>query len=450
MKKLYASILFILFAAGLHAQNWQALGTGVGTSATRVYAIAYDNSGNIYAGGDFPGYLRKWNGTSWSSVGSADPNGPVYAIAVRTASDIYVGGAFTSIGGVSAKYVARLGSGGTFTAIGNGFNNHVRALYVNPTSGTVFAGGLFTVDGGTTPSVTYNHIARLSGSSFNAIGSGISSNVYSIVEHIPVQNGGFVLYVGTDNFSAPVSKYESNTWSNISGISGGFVYALASYGGSLYAGGDFDTPFRTLGRLTNGAWSTAGPAFAAGSSVNSLFVRGATGTSQGLLYIGGNFTNTTTNNVNYIGFINTVLNPSFRRIINSGTDLNGPVYAISNNSGKVIAGGKFTTPGMNAVITDQTIGFDDVNENLVSKNLYPNPMTDRAVLKIETKDVMNDPMIEIYDVQSRLINNVNASMVLQGNNAEFTIERSSLTGGTYFYVVRDKNQVIATDRFIVQ
>lgn len=442
MKRLYTSILLILLTAGLRAQNWQALSSGLGSSTTQVYAIAFDNAGGIYAGGNFPGYLRKWNGSSWSSVGGGDPNGPVYAIAVRSASDIYVGGAFTTIGGTSAKYVARIGSGGTVTALGNGFNNEVRALYCNASSGTIYAGGFFTADGaaGTT---TYNHIAKLSGTSFIALGTGVNDNVYSIVEHIPVTNQGYVLYVGTDNQTTPVSKYESSTWATVNGISNGTVYALASYGGYLYAGGDFSTPTFAAARYTiSGGWATTLTSFSPSSVVRSMFVRSS------LLYIGGVFTNITTSNVNYIGYL-TSSTGTLRKIISGGTDLNGGVYAISNQSGKVIAGGKFTAPGVNAVITDATISIDDINENVISSSVYPNPVTDRSVISIETKTRLKNPTIEIYDIQSKIVNGVNPTMIQENNKVEFILERNGLSNGTYFYIVRDEDAVVSSSKFIV-
>lgn len=448
MKKIYLSLLLILSISGLKAQNWTALGVGVGSSTNQVFAVAYDNTGNIYAGGDFPGYLRKWNGSSWSAVGSGDPNGPVRSIAVRSASDIYVGGDFTNIGGTAAKYVARIGSGGTITALGNGFNNRVRVVYCNSFSGSVYAGGDFTVDGGA-GTTTYNHVAKLSGSSFIPLGSGVNSNVYSMVEHIPVSNGGWVLYAGTDNFSAPISKYEGGTWGTMSGISGGYVYALASYYGYLYAGGDFTTPTYAAARYSfysSPTWGTTLTNFAPSSVIRSMFVR--TVGNNTLLYIGGDYTNITSNLVSYIGYINSP-NTTLKKVNSGGTNINGAVWAISNQSGKAIVGGKFTAPGSNVAITDVTIGIDDVNDNIISSEFFPNPMTDRASIQLETKTPLSDPVLEIYDLQSRLVNGINSSAIIEGNKTQFIIDRSGLTSGTYFYMVKDKDAIVASNRFIV-
>ena len=130
MKKLYISILLILLTVGLKAQNWAAL--TLGDANSEVYAVAVDPNGTVYAGGSFPGYFKKWNGSTWvSPISGQDPNGAVYSIAVKTASSIYIGGAFTMIGTTSFRYIAQLGSTAWYR-LGSGFNNPVKVVYSNP------------------------------------------------------------------------------------------------------------------------------------------------------------------------------------------------------------------------------------------------------------------------------------------------------------------------------
>ncbi|MEP0862183.1 MAG: T9SS type A sorting domain-containing protein [Ignavibacterium sp.] len=58
---------------------------------------------DVYVGGKlFPGFLAKWDGNNWSSLGSG-PNLWVNAICVK-GTDIYVGGEFTSAGGKPSYY----------------------------------------------------------------------------------------------------------------------------------------------------------------------------------------------------------------------------------------------------------------------------------------------------------------------------------------------------------
>ena len=91
-----------------------------------VHALAINSSGNLYAGGKFynpPGAwtvnrIAKWNGTSWSALGSG-MNKYVNALVFDSASNLYAGGDFTTAGGVSANRIARWNDTSVL-ALGNG------------------------------------------------------------------------------------------------------------------------------------------------------------------------------------------------------------------------------------------------------------------------------------------------------------------------------------------
>ena len=57
------------------------------------------------AGGVSANYIAKWNGSSWSALGSG-VDGTVYALAVSV-SDLYAGGRFTTAGGKVSAYIAK-------------------------------------------------------------------------------------------------------------------------------------------------------------------------------------------------------------------------------------------------------------------------------------------------------------------------------------------------------
>jgi len=66
----------------------------------------------VYAGGSFTNadgspasYIAKWDGTTWTMLGSG-LNNTAYALAI-SGSDLYVGGAFTTAGGKTSAYLAR-------------------------------------------------------------------------------------------------------------------------------------------------------------------------------------------------------------------------------------------------------------------------------------------------------------------------------------------------------
>ncbi len=101
-----------------------------------VSTIAISSNGDVYAGGDFTVagsvtayYIAKWNGTTWSALGSG-MNYSVRSIAISGNGDVYAGGDFTLAGEVSANYIAKW-NGSTWSAMGSGMSYIVDALAIN-------------------------------------------------------------------------------------------------------------------------------------------------------------------------------------------------------------------------------------------------------------------------------------------------------------------------------
>src|SRR5438094_8851525 len=93
----------------------------------RVVAVSVID---VYAGGDFLRAggglvfrIAKWNGSSWSALGSGMGGFPGYIGAVfalaASGNDIYAGGFFATAGGVDAKDIAKW-NGSTWSALGSG------------------------------------------------------------------------------------------------------------------------------------------------------------------------------------------------------------------------------------------------------------------------------------------------------------------------------------------
>ncbi len=105
--------------------SWSALGTGMNDI---VYALAFDASGNLYAGGQFTtaggvaaNRIAKWDGTSWSALGTG-MSSIVYALAFDASGNLYAGGQFTTAGGVAANDIAKW-DGTSWSALGTGMND---------------------------------------------------------------------------------------------------------------------------------------------------------------------------------------------------------------------------------------------------------------------------------------------------------------------------------------
>jgi len=100
--------------------TWSALGSGLsGSSSSATVAAIVLNGNDVYAGGSFtnadgiyaPG-IAKWNGTSWSTLGSglyfsvSAGAGSCFAVAL-SGNDLFVGGSFSSAGDKPSMFIAR-------------------------------------------------------------------------------------------------------------------------------------------------------------------------------------------------------------------------------------------------------------------------------------------------------------------------------------------------------
>jgi len=84
--------------------------------------------------------------------------------------------------------------------------------------------------------------------------------------------------------------------------------------------------------------------------------------------------------------------------------------------------------------------------NIVEKNkikkitIYPNPITETSTLKIDNS---NNNTLEIYDNQGKLITKINI-------DNEYIINRKDFKSGIYFYLIRNKENLIGKGKFIIK
>lgn len=114
--------------------NWSSMGGFAGTDDD-VFAAVVDGSGNLYIGGGFTvagevvaNRIAKWNGSSWTALGSG-MNGGVRALAV-SGNDLYAGGSFTTAGGSAANNIAKW-DGSSWSALGSGMGGGIVAGYAD-------------------------------------------------------------------------------------------------------------------------------------------------------------------------------------------------------------------------------------------------------------------------------------------------------------------------------
>jgi hypothetical protein len=312
-----------------------------------VHALAASGS-NVYAGGWFttgrsaPKSIAKWNGSAWSSLGPG-MDGQPSSLAV-SGSDLYAGGEFTNADGISANYIAKW-DGSSWSALGSGMGGGnvedpaVRALAA--LGSNVYAGGWFTSAGGSPA----NYIAKWDGSSWSALGSGMATSS-SDSAVIALAVSGSDLYAGGQFDTAGgapannIAKWNGSSWSALgAGVSGGGVLALAVSGSNLYAGGDFYT---AGGIVANGIAKWDGRAWSALGSGVSGFLTGyvyALAVSGSNLYAGGTFTTAGGAPANYVAKWN---GSSWSAL---GSGMNDYVYALAVSGSDLYAGGLFYAAG---------------------------------------------------------------------------------------------------------
>lgn len=125
--------------------NWTGLAVGMGGHGIRSMAISGTDiyvSGGFQAVGGVPAVrVAKWNGSTWSALGSGisgTSNGVSLAVA---GNDLIASGDFTNAGGAAASRIARW-NGAEWSSLGSGLD--VQAITIVAAGGDIFAGGNFS------------------------------------------------------------------------------------------------------------------------------------------------------------------------------------------------------------------------------------------------------------------------------------------------------------------
>ncbi|MBO2009356.1 T9SS type A sorting domain-containing protein [Hymenobacter negativus] len=334
---------------------WSALGTGInqGVSST-VNALATAANGDLYVGGFFTfagatsaSGIAKWNGTTWSALGTSatSPVDQVYALAIAGNGDVYVGAQASSASGLALSSVFKWdGASWSSLAMGGGATF---ALSI-AANGDLYVGGQFNQAG----MVTAYNVAKWNGTAWSALGSRIITSYcfgLAVAANGDLYTGGAFNQIGGFPFTN-VMRWNGTAWNGLgagNGVSSP-VYAVAvATNGNVYIGGSFKQVGGVLAnyvaRWDGVAWSSLGTGSANGvgsangniSSVYSLAIA-----SNGDVYVGGSFAEAggiTANNV-------AKWNGTVWSSMNTGTTtgLNGDVHAVAvASNGDVYAGGDF-------------------------------------------------------------------------------------------------------------
>jgi hypothetical protein len=243
------------YIASWNSGHWEALGSGGSGMNRWVNALAVDATGNLYAGGEFTlagdaaSYgIARWDGSRWHPLGTG-MDGPVSTLVVDAADDLIAGGTFTRAGGVVANYIARW-DGSRWHPLGSGmstsrFGASIFALAVDA-SGSLYAGGIFTRAG----DVEASGIARWDGVNWHPLGAGLGGEVSPYLNAVVVDEAGH-LYVGGQFSTAGdvtayhIARWDGSHWSPVgTGVRGGAAPSVQALA------------LDEMGRLYIGGWFT--------------------------------------------------------------------------------------------------------------------------------------------------------------------------------------------------
>lgn len=243
--------------------TWSPLGSGGPTST--VNAMARTAAGEIVTG-EQGGAVRRFNTTTstWSNLGAAF-NGPISDLKVLANGDILAAGSFSS----PVVGLARF-SGGTWSALGSGLSagSVVNGVDELPGGGIVAGGAFVPVGGGTTSLAVFQ-----SGSwgAFNA-----SPNPSGIVDALDVTaNGELLAAYRLAPTLVSIHRADSTSWTAISAtINSGVRTVVELPDGDVMIGGAFTaigaSSIDSIARFDGTNWNSL--ASSVSGSVNAISV----------------------------------------------------------------------------------------------------------------------------------------------------------------------------------
>lgn len=233
-------------------QKW----TSVGGKTSRIFSMALDASGNLYAGGDFSSIgagsggecaaanIAKWNGTSWSALGGGFGYA-VRKILVLPSGEVIASGYYSETD--SAGYIKKW-DGASWRTLGRFFRSG-RSPYckadcmVADQSGNVYLAGIFdTING-----VPCHNIASWNGNKWTSLNNETLRSSLEIIYDMAIDSLGSIYVIGKFSTAGSVSamniaRWDGKTWS---GLGSGINIQSESYltydklTKRLYIAGDF-------------------------------------------------------------------------------------------------------------------------------------------------------------------------------------------------------------------
>lgn len=502
--------------------NWEALGVASSVSpGAAVNTLLTDDQQNLYVGGAIRQMnavlvngIGYWDGQIWKGIGQDGLDNDVFALAFGNADEVYAGGAFAFAGPVAAMNIARFDNGG-WSALGGGIDGAFVEDIVVDAAGIVYAAGDFEAvvqaDGTV---VEAGSVARWDGTSWSALGNGFDGPVYALAlgsDGTLYAGGEFTKDSNGQGAFAYLASWDGAAWAQVGPGLDGPVNALAVTGtGDLYAGGSFtsagavaNTSF--LARWDGSNWQAVSDATKLDDEVYALALSDA-----GVLAIGGAFTEVeegfsanfvaqwdgstwapigsqNSNGVTACCVESLIYNTNGDLVVSGGFEgvrrpagpdvqashiaswsitsgwkpmslgLDAPAYAMTAQGNDLFIGGDFLTAGGRPSthlarwsVDVSLVSTEDPHPWAVStislSNLYPNPARNRSAISLQVKETQHLE-VEVYDALGRRIANVFTGTLSAGAPTIFEFGDPSWPAGLYF--VRVSGEHVAMSRSLV-
>lgn len=291
--------------------SFSPLGSELGGSPRPIVRdlLVYDDgsgpaliAGGIFdtAGGQPVGNIAKWDGTTWTPLGSglAATSSAFVVNALAEYDDgsgraLYVAGAFDSAGGQPALNIAKW-DGMAWSALGGGVDMGPSAMAVfdDGTGPALFiGGGFYYVDG-----MFARYLAKWNGSTWAPVPNGFDGMVldFAVVD----DSGGRSLYIAgaffdTSAYTLGIVRWDGTTWAPLSNGTGAPVRAIGVHddgsGPAVFASGAFlnvgQVPVKFVAKWNGSQWSALGTGLTYWVESMAVFDDG----NGPALYVGGAF-----------------------------------------------------------------------------------------------------------------------------------------------------------------